>query len=217
MDGLHAIHRLAPPDSPWFGTGDAAHDLVKAVTFALEGVPHRIAYRSALDFLGVLSPPARTVHVAMSGSVGFALLGRRPLRTVLENESDLVIGARRVEQTSVSDLERATLDAASRPDLIGHATALAVTVSVVASQLDLDRLQDYGERLDAGPALRRIGSVAEQLAIQPLAKRMHPAETLDGTVLLDPKGPMKRVWYDERWGVHWNRHLQELQEALARP
>ena len=215
MNGLRAVDQSGdPPRLP--ADSDAARDLVKAVTFALEGIPHRIAYRSALDYLGLLSPPARTVHVATAGSVGFALLGRRPLRTILENETDLAVGADPVDRTFVSDPERAILDAASRPDLIGHATALAVAIAAVAPSLDIDRMVDYASRLPVDAGVRRIGSIAGQLGFSRITKELLPPPELGASVVLDPKGPMKTVWYDERLGVHWNRHRDEFTEARNR-
>jgi predicted transcriptional regulator of viral defense system len=194
----------------------AAQEILVAVEESLAGVPHRVAYRSALDYLDLLRPPARAVQVAMSGAVGLSWLGARPMRSTLESEATLHVGAYRVGKVWVSDLERSILDAADRPDLVGHITAVAVAFNEAAPDLDASQLTEYVGRLRMQTAWRRLGSLADQLRLAPLTNKLEPIGPVTTDIVLDPKGPMRRVWRDEKWGVYWNRNLDELTNAIER-
>jgi predicted transcriptional regulator of viral defense system len=210
--GNYAIRNLGV-----LGTRAAAEDLAIAVAAALPTVEHRIGYRSALDELGLLTHPARTIQIAVARRVRIASLSGRPLRTVLEPASKVHLGAERDGPSWISSLERALLDAAARPDLAGGASVLAEALEAAASRIDPVRLTHLAKELGWGPALRRIGSLADQLQIPGLCLRLAPLRAPTADLDLEPtsKGG-KSVWRDSRWWVRWHLEPNELRESLLR-
>jgi predicted transcriptional regulator of viral defense system len=208
--GNYAIRNLGV-----LGTRVAAENLAVAVGAALPSVQHRIGYRSALDELGLLVHPARTIQVAVARRVRMASLSGRPLRTVLEPAAAIHLGAERDGPSWISSLERALLDAAARPDLAGGASVLAEALGAAASKIDPARLIQLAQELGWGPALRRIGSLADQLQIQGLAHRLEPLRPPTADLDLDPKRKGDRpAWRDSRWWVRWQLEPNELRESL---
>lgn len=71
-----------------------------------------------------------------------------------------------------SGVERSLLDGAARMDLIGGANVLAEALN--AAQPDPAVLQRLAGEIGAAPALRRIGSLVDQLPIPELVHRLEP-------------------------------------------
>lgn len=208
--GNYAIRNLGV-----LGTRAAAEDLAIAVAAALPGIQHRIGYRSALDELGLLTHPARTIQVAVERRVRMESLSGRPLRTIIEPASTVHVGAERDGPSWISSRERALLDAAARPELVGGASAIAEALEAAAPKIDPVRLTDFAQELNWGPALRRIGSLADQLQISGLSLRLEPLRTPSADLDLEPKsGAGRSVWRDSRWWVRWNLDPNELRDSL---
>ncbi|HEX9697750.1 MAG TPA: type IV toxin-antitoxin system AbiEi family antitoxin domain-containing protein [Actinomycetota bacterium] len=195
------------------GTSAAAEDLALAVAAVFIDKPHRIAFRSALDHHGLLLHPARTVQVACTSRVKVAEVSRRPLRVILEKDETVLVGAERAGESRVSNLERALIDAASRPELIGGVEVLAHALAM--SSPNIEDLLRYGRRLDAGAAIRRIGSLADQLAIPGLSGRLRPLAPPKSDVALDTSTQRQQgSWRDRRWFVRWDRAVEDLAHEL---
>lgn len=198
-------------------TSAAAEDLALAVGALFDGKPHRIAYRSALDHHGLLVHPARAIQVASPSRVKITELSGRPVRVILERDETIGVGATPLGEAWVSDVERALLDAASRPGLVGGASVLAEAISL--AHPDPERLLDYAHELDANPAVRRIGSVADQLRIEGLAGRLQPLVPPTSDIDLDtttPRPRRHRVWRDRHWFVRWQVTVDELENSARR-
>ena len=101
------------------GTRVASDDLTLAVGAAFAGRDHRLAYRSALSSLGLLTHPVRTVFVACTHQTRIATVGGRPLRVVIERPSTIHLGAEAIAGSWRSTLERALVECAMRLDLVG--------------------------------------------------------------------------------------------------
>lgn len=197
------------------GTSAAAEDLGLAVGAVFLDKPHRIAFRSALDHHGLLLHAARTVQVACPSRIKVSTVSRRPLRVILEKEDTVLLGAEKVGDSWVSDLERALLDAATRPGLIGGASVLAYALMV--SSPDPERLMAYARMLDAGAAIRRIGSLADRLEIAELAGKLQPLTPPKSDILLN--AGMRSLGRsagsrDRRWFVRWDQPVDELARDL---
>ena len=65
----------------------------------------------------------------------------------------------------LSDRHRAVLDAAQRPRLVGGLEVLAEAFAAATPELHADILMEYAHRLGWAAALRRLGSLADTLAI----------------------------------------------------
>lgn len=192
------------------GTSAAAESITLAVGAVFVGKPHRIAYRSALDYQGLLVHPARTIQVACPNHIKISTVSGRPLRVILEKNETVRVGADQVGEAWVSDVERSLIDAASRPQLVGGISVLAQ--ALLMAPLDVDRLLAYGRRLGANVAIRRIGSLADHLHVKGLAGKLRPLSPPKGYIDLDPNSGQRQssLWRDARWFVRWPMAVEEL-------
>lgn len=192
------------------GTRAASEDVALAVGAYLGGMPHRIAYRSALDHHGLLIHPARTIQVACPKAVEPETLSGRPLKAVRESQQTVEVATEPAGYgASVSTVERSLIDAASRVELAGGIDVLAVAISL--AEVDPDHLQAVADSLDATAALRRIGSLADQLEIVGLADELRPLRPPTSDLDLEPGAPEhRRVMRDARWRIRWPLEPAEL-------
>jgi predicted transcriptional regulator of viral defense system len=199
--GRYAIRPLGA-----LGTAAAWDDLGSAVAAIFAGNQHRIGFLTALDHHGLLVRPVRTVQVASPYRPRLANLSGRPLRVVRETLATVSVGSEPLGPSRVSTVERALLDAASRPRLSGGAARLAEALSAVRATL---KLADLAERLDLVSAYRRIGSISTTLSLTVGQDLDPPAwRTL---VELDPAAKRHDGWIDKSWGVAWPYPPSELE------
>lgn len=207
--GKYAIRQLG-----LLGTRAASEDVALAVGALWGDHPHRIAYRSALDVHGLLTHPARTIQVASPHRVRVTDLSGRALRVVMEPEAHIRAGAKPAAHGAwVSGLERALLDIGSRPDLVGGYTILAE--ALVNSDADPKRLSQLATQIDAAPALRRLGSLADQLELAGLAGELSPLSEPTSDLDLEPGlNASDRQFRDSRWRVRWPEAPRSVALAL---
>ena len=196
------------------GTRAAAEDVATAVAAAFSGRPHRIAYRTALDELDLIAHPSRTIQVATTGRMRVRNLSGRPLRTIAEQRTAIAVGSVRRGSSWISGLERALLDAAARPRLVGGAGVLAEAVASAGSRVDPARLVHYVAQLGWEAALRRIGSVSDALGIDGLAGRLEARRPPSADLDLEPGMDGASVWRDSRWRVRWAQSRDELANVV---
>ena len=207
--GHYAIRQLGT-----LGTVAAAENVLLAVSAGFAHVPHRVAYRTALDQLDLLAHPSRTIQVALAKPTRSETLSGRRLAVVQESDAALGVGAKRQDGVCISDLERALLDAAARPDLVGGASVLAEAIAAASSKgVDAGRLMTYARALSWGPALRRIGSIADTLKIAGLAERLEPLAKPTSDIDLEP-GHETSSYRDSKWWVRWDQPPSELQNVV---
>ncbi len=209
--GHYAIRQIGV-----LGTSAASEDVALAVGALFGDRPHRIAYRSALDVLGRLTHPSRVIQVASPHRVRIETLSGRPFQGVIEPTETVGIGAVREGVAWVSDAERALLDAAARPELVGGVSTL--TEAMTSGSADAERIMEYARRLGAAPALRRLGSLADSLHLPGLAGRLQPLEMPKSDLDLDPgaAGLEDGGWRDRTWRVRWPASREEIVAAVAR-
>lgn len=208
--GHYAIRQLG-----LLGTRAASEDVALAVAAFFADEPHRIAYRSALDHHGLLIRPARTIQVASPRKVTVKQLSGRPLQTIIEPQETVLVGAEEAGHGALlSSVERCLLDGAARMDLIGGADVLAEALTV--AQPDPAALQDLAQELGAAAALRRIGSLADQLPILSLADRLQPLAPSTSDIQLEPRNPAtgKRPFRDRKWRVVWAQAPSAIADGL---
>lgn len=207
--GHYAIRQLGT-----LGTVAAAENVLLAVAAGFAHVPHRVAYRTALDQLDLLAHPSRTIQVALSKPTRSETLSGRRLTVVQESETALGVGAKRQDGVYISDLERSLLDAAARPELVGGVAILAEALGAAAAKgVDVMRLMTYARALSWGPALRRIGSIADTLHILGLADRLEPLAKPTSDIDLEP-GHDTSSYRDSKWWVRWDQPPSELQNVV---
>ena len=115
----------------------------------------------------------------------------------------------------LSDRHRAVLDAAQRPRLGGGLEVLAEAFAAATPELHADVLMDYARRLGWSAALRRLGSLADALALEPIAGALTPIKPITADLDLEPGTDEPTVWRDSRWRVRWPRSVDELLAVIG--
>lgn len=194
------------------GTRASSEDVALAVGAFVGEQPHRIAYHSALDFHGLLTRPVRTVQISSPHRFANVTISGQPLKVVHERLETVERGSEPAGHGAlVSNLERSLLDAASRPDLVGGYFPLAEALA--GSDPDPDRLLALAGQLDATAALRRIGSLSDQLGVAALADTLEPRDRPRFDLDLDPGlKDLDTAFRDSKWRIRW----QVDPEAVAR-
>jgi predicted transcriptional regulator of viral defense system len=208
--GRYAIRQIG-----LLGTRASSEDVGLAVAALVGDQPHRIAYHSALDFHGLLVRPVRTVQVASPRRFANVNISGRPLKVIFERAETVELGTEAAGFGAiVSNLERALLDAASRPDLVGGYFPLAEALA--GSNPNPDRLLGLAEQLSASPALRRIGSLADSLQLVGLAGKLAPLTLPSWDLDLDPElKASSGAFRDRRWRVRWPVDPEAVKHEMA--
>lgn len=209
--GRYAIRQIG-----LLGTRASSEDVALAVAALVGGHAHRIAYHSALDFHGLLTRPVRTIQIASPRRLTGRHIGDLPLRVVHEPVDTIALGGEPAGHGAVvSNLERSLLDAASRPDLVGGYLPLAEALA--ASRLDRDRLLGLAADLNVTAALRRIGSLSDQLELPGLAANLDLDDRPSFDLDLDPglKGH-PTAFRDRKWRVRWPVDPVAVGDEIAR-
>jgi predicted transcriptional regulator of viral defense system len=208
--GHYAIRQIG-----LLGTSAASEDVALAVGAFFADEPHRLAYRSALDYHGLLIHPARTIQVACPREVTVKELSGRRLRTIVEPGETVLAGAEEAGHGALlSNVERSLLDGAARMDLIGGADVLAEALS--AAQSDPAALQRMAQEIGASMALRRIGSLSDQLPVPTLANKLRPLAPPKSDIALEPRNPAAgdRPFRDRKWRVVWAQPPATIADGL---
>ena len=215
--GHYAIRQLGV-----LGTSASSEDQALAVGALFDGRPHRIAYRSALDYWDVLAHPWNTLQVASPLRLGYRSVSGRPLQLVKESASTVGIGAVAVPGDAwVSNMERALVDCAARPRLAGGIDPLAQALAS-GDTIDFERLSSYVRQLNALPAARRIGSVGTALGLESIAEAMEPFSAPgSGDIDLvpspdEPRSQQIVEFRDRTWRVRWSLLPDELANNVWR-
>ena len=110
----------------------------------------------------------------------------------------------------MSDLERAVLDAAMRPGLVGGVAVLVEALTSADTHIDIDRLTRYAANLRWSAAIRRIGSIADALKLNGISQAIQPLKPINSDLDLEPGNSQKGVWRDKRWRIRWPQTPEEL-------
>ena len=208
--GHYAVRQLGV-----LGTPAVAEDVALSVGAALKGLPHRIAYRSALYEHDLLVHPSRSIQVATERRVRTKALSGLELQIVIESSEKLDVGRVPLGMSYLSDRHRAVLDAAQRPRLVGGLEVLAEALAAATPALHADILREYACRLGWAAALRRLGSLADALALEPLVGALIPIKPITADLDLEPGTDAPTLWRDSRWRVRWPRTVEELLAVIG--
>jgi predicted transcriptional regulator of viral defense system len=196
------------------GTSPASPSATGCAVFGAK--PHRIAYRSALDWHGLLEHPSRRIVLAVDKRAGFRELSGRQLRVVLERADRVGVGAIDAGHGArVSSLERALVESAARPALAGGIQVVATALA--RAKPDTGALEEIARSLGARTAFHRLGSIAKTLDLRPLGQQLTPMSSIGRPIPLDPAHTDSvEGWRDEKWGVDWPFPASELEETVRR-
>lgn len=194
------------------GTPAAAESTELAVGAAFRHRFHRMGYCSGIYEHDLTTQPILSIHVAAAASIRAKSLWVQPLHVVLEPEHIIGIGAEKLGESWVSDLERTLLDCAHRPNLIGGARMLleAVATAALMRQVDADKLMRYAHELNWASAIRRIGSLADTLELDALSNALKPIRPIRGDLELEPGCEDPIELRDPRWHVRWRCSIDEF-------
>lgn len=208
--GRYAIRQVG-----LLGTRASSEDVALAVSALVGERSHRISYHSALDFHGLLVRPVRTVQIASPHRFSSALVSGRPLQVIFERRDTVGLGTEPAGHGAVvSNLERALLDAASRPDLVGGFYSLAEALA--GSEPDPDQLLGLADQLSASPAVRRIGSLADRLDLAGLAGKLDPPAPPRWDLDLDPELKERSgAFRDSKWRIRWPEDPRAVAREIA--
>jgi predicted transcriptional regulator of viral defense system len=203
--GRYAIRQFGA-----LGTAAVWDDLGSAVAAVFAGHSHRIGYLTALDHHGLLIRPVRALQVASAYRPRSKALAGRPLKVIRENPLTVLAGTEPLGPSRVATVERALLDAASRPRLVGGASRVA---EALAAATATEGLADLARAIGVKAGFRRIGSISTALSL-PVGHGLEPRPwrtlvDLDTTVQHD------HGWVDRTWGVAWPYPVSYLEAVVA--
>jgi predicted transcriptional regulator of viral defense system len=203
--GRYAIRQIGA-----LGTSAVWDDLGSAVAAVFSNHPHRIGFLTALDHHGLLVRPVRTIQVASPYRPREKSLTGRPFRVVREGTPTVLLGTQPLGPSRIATVERALLDAASRPQLSGGASRVAEALAAVK---DTTGLLELARGADVIVAYRRIGSLATTLSL-PVGRDLEPLpwKTL---IELDRNARGEKGWVDKIWGVAWPYPASQLEAVVA--
>ena len=92
---------------------------------------------------------------------------------------------------------------------------LAEIVAAATTELDASILMEYARRLGWAAAPRRLGSLADALALEPIAGALTPIKPITSDVDLEPGTDEPTVWRDSRWRTRWPRIVDELLAVIG--
>lgn len=199
------------------GTRAASEDIALAVAATFGRRPHRIAYRSALDFHGLLEHPSRQIIVVLEKPTSLTSLSGRRLRSVIETSRRIKVGSIPAGHGAfVSSVERAILESASRPELAGGTSAFASALAA-AADLDIEEVARLARALGTRAGLQRLGTLADALGLDDLSARLAPYAYRAPWTALDPDSDEAHIdWSDDAWRVRWPYSVEELEESVRR-
>lgn len=193
-------------------THSSTEDLVLALSPLLIDKEHRIAYLTALEYHSLLVYPQSEFQVALAAPTRTRKVSGRVFRQVIEIRKFLSVGAMEVDHgCRVSDLPRALLDAARRPDLMGGVDIIGDALKL-ADIDDVSHLVDYANELDSGGALRRLGSIAGAIGQSVMAGALRSRLSLPSTPIPVDTGAdgSSHAWVDPEWNVAWDATSADL-------
>jgi predicted transcriptional regulator of viral defense system len=199
------------------GTRAVTEDIALAVGARFGRMPHRIAYRTALDFHGLLTRPTRKIQMATESPLSITDLGGRPFHAICESASTIDVGTMSAGRGArVSDIERSLLDGARRVDLVGGVSTVADALSrLSAGDYDPGVIVRYADTLDLAGALRRLGSIAKTTGRHELVDAALRFRHHRHLIPADPRRSTGTVWVDPDFKVAW--HQDQLDELGMHP
>ena len=203
--GRYALRQIGA-----LGSSAVWDDLGSAVAALFLPAPHRIGFLTALDQHGLLVRPVRTIQVASPHRPRERAVTGRPLRVVREPADTVLIATEPFGPSRLASVERALLDAASRPQLSGGASRLAEALAAVDS---VSGLAELAQQLDVVAGYRRLGSIASTLGLA-VARDLEPLPW-KSLVELDRRGRSEHGWVDTSWGVAWPYPASELEAIVT--
>lgn len=195
-------------------TSAAADDVALAVAAAFQGLPHRIAFTSALHHHGLLVRPIRAIQVACTKRVRIRDLSGRKLTVVVEQPETIDVGLVDAGHgAAVSNVERALLESARRMDLTGGVDVLADALDSARRRISPSTMGELANRLpDGRAALRRLGALlSATFADDAILADIRDVATDERPIPADPQtSDDPGAFIDRDWNVRFSKTDHEL-------
>ncbi len=195
------------------GIPAAYEDIPLSVGAALRGIPHRIAYRTALYEHDLLAHPPGAVQIAAQWRFRIKSFSGLPVQVITESPKRLEIGRMQRGESYISDLHRAILESAQRPLLVGGIEVLATSLVLAAPDLRAETLMRYARELGWASGLRRLGSLSDSLEIESLQNKLQPFSAMNAEIDLEPGTGEAVIWRDRHWRLRWTRSADEMRSV----
>ena len=123
--------------------------------------------------------------------------------------------ASKQEKVTVSELERTVLDGLRQPEYCGGVTEVAKGLWIRRAEMNVNRLVEYGVRLNVGAVMRRLGFLLELYDLGTAAERERLREHTGGSYsLLDPILPPQGK-HTARWHLRLNVDAEEFRAVVG--
>jgi predicted transcriptional regulator of viral defense system len=187
-------------------------ELGALVAAAAGGRLTRVAYATALHEHDLLSRPWQPIQFAVDRRLFVTRLGDRPVEAHIESAERLALGAEPFGPSSISSVERALLESAHRPRLVGGIATIAEALDRAGkvSEATMTRL---AAQLDYSAGLRRLVTLNRGLGLHSLdGLKIPPVEVRE--IPLDPTDRRTEGHLDDGAGVRWPGPVDELRAVI---
>lgn len=189
-----------------YGTSPVSENVLAATHAALRNTPHRVSFRSALSFHGVLTRPSRTIQVASPQRIQMSSIAGWPLDVVFEGEATLAIGALPAQEnlSSVSTIERALLESARNVDRVGGVDVVADALDSLGGSVDVQEVRRLRKELRLSAALQRLASIARRAGYEDTATELLGTDRFRRVVTIEPGSTDPGEYVDISARVSWS-------------
>lgn len=160
-----------------------------------------VGFWSALHFHGLTDQVPRTIFVAVTRQKRSVRIQGQTVRFVRVQPATF-FGYRSYEGAVVSDPEKTLLDCCRLPEYAG---GMALVANAIPSDIDIDRILRYAERLDSGAVAARIGYLLDRTGVLPEPERLQTL--VSSYTKLDPAGERENPVAD--WKLYANVRLDD--------
>lgn len=187
-------------------------ELGTLVAAAAGGRLTRVAYATALHEHDLLSRPWHPIQFAVDRRLFVARLGDRPVEAHIESGERLAFGAEPFGPSSISSVERALIESAQRPRLVGGIATVAEALARVGKVHEATIKQLAGQ-LGYSAGLRRLVTLNRGLELHNLdGLKIRPVKVRE--IPLDPTDRRTEGHLDERAGIRWPGPVEELRAVI---
>ncbi|MEE8456455.1 MAG: type IV toxin-antitoxin system AbiEi family antitoxin domain-containing protein [Acidimicrobiia bacterium] len=189
-----------------YGTSPVSENVLIATRAALGNTPHRVSFRSALSFHGVLTHPSRRIDVASPKRIQMSSIAGWPLDAVFEYESTLAVGALPSHDglSSVSTIERALLESTRSVERVGGVDVVADALDSLGGNIDVEEVRRLAKVLRLTAALQRLASIAHRVGYQNMAKELLGSDRFRRVVTIESGGTDPGEYTDTSARVAWS-------------
>ncbi len=192
------------------------HLLVKCM---VKGLPHYIAYYSALQLHNLITQPAlkEQIVVPTQKKPSTIRINNVSFQFIYHNHKHFFgkekIWADSFNKVMCSDLEKTFIDCLFRPDYAGGIIEIAKALYFARKRINFEQLLAYSQIFNSQAVIKRLGFLLEILEIdQPIINELQKRKS-NSYALLDTELP-KAGKMISRWSIQQNIDSETIRSAL---